>query len=199
MTPDGEESGRNPADTTFRYQPRSGATIIAQGVSPGLAVYGQSEPHRGDTNMAHTYTDLISHIVFSTKDRRASLTKEMKPRLFAYMTGICEKLKSKAYIINGPEDHAHALVSIAPSLSTSEFLEKFKANSSRWVNDEFKGARFAWQPGYAAFTVSRSNFQSVYDYIANQEKHHQKMTFKQELIALLQKHGIEYDERYLWN
>jgi putative transposase len=149
--------------------------------------------------MAHTYTDLLAHIIFSTKDRRPTLTPELKPRLFAYMTGICEKLKCKAYIVNGPIDHAHALISIAPSLATSEFLGKFKANSSRWANDEFKGSRFAWQPGYSAFSVSRSNFQAVYDYIADQERHHRKMSFKQELVALLKKHGIEYDERYLWN
>jgi putative transposase len=149
--------------------------------------------------MAHTYTDLLSHIVFSTKDRRDSITPEIKPRLFAYMNGIGEKLKCKIHIVNGPADHAHSLVEMHPALPMSTFLEKFKANSSRLINDEFKGSRFAWQPGYSAFSVSRSNFKAVYDYIANQEQHHRKMTFKQELVMLLAKHGIEYDERFLWN
>ena len=149
--------------------------------------------------MAHTYTDLLSHIVFSTNDRREFITPEIKPRLFAYMAGIGKNLKCKIHIVNGPSDHAHTLVELPPSMSMSKLMKKFKANSSRLINDEFKGSRFAWQPGYSAFSVSRSNFKSVYNYIAEQEKHHLKMTFKQELAALLIKHGIEYDERYIWN
>jgi putative transposase len=149
--------------------------------------------------MGHTYTDLTSHIIFSTKDRRPMITSEIKTELFAVMTTIGANLKCKVHIVNGPEDHAHALVTIPPVFAVAEFLEKLKANSSRWANKKFKGSRFAWQPGYSAFSVSRSNFQAVYDYIAKQEQHHRKMTFKQELLALLAKHGIDYDERYIWS
>ena len=100
--------------------------------------------------MAHTYTDLISHIVFSTKDRQPTLTQDIRPGLFAYMAGICENLNCKAYIINGPNDHVHALVSIPPALAISKFLEKFKANPEQFA-PQFGGyCSFAVSKGYTA-------------------------------------------------
>jgi REP element-mobilizing transposase RayT len=149
--------------------------------------------------MAHTYSDLLVHIVFSTKDRVPSLNSELKPRLFPYMGGIVRELGAKALLINGPADHVHLLVLLPTKMSVAELVGKIKANSSGWIHREFPNPHaFAWQTGYAAFSVSHSQKQAVLDYIANQEEHHRKMSFKEELIALLKKHEIEYDERYVF-
>ena len=149
--------------------------------------------------MGHTYTNLLEHIVFSTKGRRPLLDAELKPRLFAYMGGIFRQEKCVALIINGPTDHVHILASLSPTVAPSALIGTVKSNSSGWVHDTFSQHRdFAWQTGYSAFSVSHSLKQTVHDYIARQEERHRKLTFKQELIALLKKHEIEYDERYVF-
>ena len=149
--------------------------------------------------MGHTHTNLLFHIVFSTKERVPMLDAEMKPRLFAYMGGIVRELGGTALLINGPADHVHLLALLPAKLGVSELVGKVKSNSSGWVHREFpdKGL-FAWQTGFAAFTVSHSQKPSVLDYIRDQEEHHWKLSFKEEFVAFLRKHEIEYDERYLW-
>lgn len=127
------------------------------------------------------------------------ITPQLKPRLHAYMGGIVHQLESKAITINGPADHVHLLLSLSPTRSISEILQKLKANSSRWVNDESGlGKRFAWQEGYGAFAVSHSNAPAVIKYIQNQDEHHRRVSFKEEFLAFLKKNGIPYDERYIW-
>jgi REP element-mobilizing transposase RayT len=149
--------------------------------------------------MAHTYSDLLLHIVFSTKDRVPSLDSELKARLFPYMGGIVRELGATALLINGPADHVHILVLFPTKTSVSELVGKIKVNSSGWIHREFPNQHtFAWQTGYAVFSVSHSQKSAVLDYIANQEEHHRKMSFKEELLALLKKHEIEYDERYVF-
>jgi REP element-mobilizing transposase RayT len=149
--------------------------------------------------MAHTYTNLLVHVIFSTKDRVPLLDAELKPRLFPYMGGIVHELGGTALLINGPSDHVHMLLLLPAKVTVSEIAGKMKANSSGWVHREFPDRRtFAWQTGYAAFTVSHSQKQSVLDYIANQEEHHRNASFKEELIAFLKKHEVQYDERYIF-
>ena len=149
--------------------------------------------------MAHTYTDLLFHVIFSTKDRAPSLDAELKPRLFPYLGGIIRELGGTALLINGPSDHVHILVSLSAKTALSEIVGKVKANSSGWVHREFPEKQaFAWQTGYSAFSVSHSQKESVLDYIAKQEEHHRKMSFKEELITFLKKHEVEYDERYIF-
>jgi len=149
--------------------------------------------------MAHTFTNLLTHVIFSTKDRAPYLEPDVKNRLFAYMGGIVRELDARALLINGPADHVHILASLPAKLAPAELIGKVKANSSGWIHKEFPRRRaFAWQVGYAAFSVSHSQRQTVLDYIANQEEHHRKVSFKEELIAFLKKHQIEYEERYLW-
>ena len=127
------------------------------------------------------------------------LDAELKPRLFAYMGGIFRELGGKALLINGPSDHVHILALLPAKLGISEVVGKVKANSSGWVHREFPNKwSFAWQTGFAAFTVSHSQKQSVLDYIANQEQHHRKVSFQEEFLSFLKKHEIEYDEKYLW-
>ena len=150
--------------------------------------------------MAHTYTHLLTHFVFSTKDRAPLLDAELKARLFPYMGGIVRELKGVALLINGPADHVHLLASLSPTVAPASFIGTVKANSSGWVHQEFpRRWDFAWQVGYSAFGVSHSMEQTVLDYIAKQEEHHRKVSFQEELIALLKRHGIAYDERYLWD
>lgn len=150
--------------------------------------------------MAHTYTCLLNHIIFSTKERAPSLDADLKERLFSYMGGIVRELGGVALSINGPADHVHVLASLPPTIAPSEFLGKLKANSSGWVHKNFpQRQEFKWQVGYSAFSVSVSQKQVVLDYIANQEEHHRTVSFKEELIAFLKKHDVEYDERYVFD
>ena len=150
--------------------------------------------------MAHTYTDLLFHVIFSTKDCAPLLDAKFKPRLFPYLGGIIRELGGSALLINGPSDHVHILVSLSAKTALSEIVGKVKANSSGWVHREFTEKQaFAWQTGYAAFSVSHSQKESVLDYIAKQEEHHRKMSFQEELVRFLKKHEVEYEERYLWD
>ena len=149
--------------------------------------------------MSHTFTHIILHIIFGTKDRAPLITADIKADLFAYIGGIVRELGGKALAINGMPDHLHLLVSLPPTLASSDAVRVIKANSSKWVHERWttRGG-FGWQQGYAAFSVSRSAMQDVEAYITNQEEHHRKVTFQEEFLALLNKHGIEYNERYLW-
>ena len=146
--------------------------------------------------MSHTYFQNVMHVVFSTKERRKTIPRDMKERLWAYTAGICKRQKVFVHAIGGMEDHIHLLLQFPATIAVSEAIKKIKANSSGWMSDEI-GA-FAWQAGYGGFGVSKSNIAAVVRYIQNQEQHHRKMTFEQEFVALLEKHGIEYDSRYVF-
>jgi REP element-mobilizing transposase RayT len=150
--------------------------------------------------MAHTFTHLLAHIIFSTKNREPLLDADLKPRLFAYMGGIVRELGGAALLINGPTDHVHLLVSLPSTKSISDFMRVLKTNSSRWVHEQFPAKQtFAWQTGYGAFSVSESNRCAVEKYIANQEEHHRVTDFKDEFISFLKRHGMGYEEKYLWD
>ncbi len=149
--------------------------------------------------MAHTFTNLQTHVIFSTKDRVPSIKTGLKTRLLAYMGGIVRELNGKAVTINGTADHIHLLLWMPPALSISETLRLLKANSSRWVNKECgKGGSFAWQTGYEAFSVSHSNAPAVVKYIQAQEEHHKKVSFQEEFVQFLKRNGVQYDDRFLW-
>jgi len=148
--------------------------------------------------MAHTYSNILIHALFSTKQRRPYLDAELKQELFPYMGGIIAKLHGQSLLINGPSDHVHLLFVQPAALGLAEIMEKGKANSSRWVHTRWPQRKsFAWQTGYTAFSVSQSQVETVLEYIQNQERHHQKRTFQEELVALLKKHRIEYDPRFV--
>jgi REP element-mobilizing transposase RayT len=148
--------------------------------------------------MPHTYTNLAVHALFSTKDRSRSITPELKADLHSYMGGILRNLKVRAVALNGVEDHVHMLMVLPPTLCSADLMEALKSSSAGWVRQ--KGGEFgtfAWQGGYTAFSVSQSNIGAVKAYIENQEQHHRRLSFKEELAAFLKKHGVPYDERYL--
>ena len=147
--------------------------------------------------MAQTFTNLLTHVIFSTKERAPSIQREWKPNLLAYMGGIVRELQGKAVAIDGTNDHVHLLLWMSPARSISETLRVLKTNSSRWVNREC-GKSFAWQAGYGAFSVSQSNAPAVVKYIRGQESHHRRVSFQEEFVAFLKRNGIEFDERYIW-
>jgi REP element-mobilizing transposase RayT len=119
--------------------------------------------------------------------------------MFAYMAGIARAIGATDVRVNGIADHAHLFGRFPPKIALAEVVQKVKANSSKWAHDERVLPRsFGWQTGYAAFSVSRSKAAEVIQYVEDQETHHKKMTFQEELIAMFRKHGIEYDERYIW-
>ena len=152
--------------------------------------------------MGHNYTNLLTHIIFSTKDRLPYLQGERRDDVFADLGGMVRELKATALNINGVNgvaDHVHALVRLPAALAVAKTVEVLKANSSRWIHQyRVLDRRFSWQSGYAAFSVSESNAAELSRSISYQVEHHRKRTFQEELIALLKKSGIEYDERYLW-
>lgn len=149
--------------------------------------------------MANTYTALYYHFVFSTKNRVRCINTDFEQRVWAYLGGIARKHKMTALQIGGIEDHIHALVCAPTSLAPSQIAQALKGDSSRWIHKELPELRgFAWQDGYGAFTVSKSNLLEVIRYIENQREHHQRRTFQEEYLDFLQKHEIEYDQRYLW-
>jgi REP element-mobilizing transposase RayT len=149
--------------------------------------------------MAHTYTHLLTHIIFSTKDRAPLLDAGLKERLFPYLGGIIRAHDGKALIINGPADHVHILASIAAKHSLSDLMRELKADSSGWVHETFPDRNsFGWQTGYGAFSVSHSSLADVEKYIASQEEHHRRVSFQEEFLAFLKRHEIEYDERFIW-
>ena len=149
--------------------------------------------------MANTYYSLHYHVIFSTKNRAAYLKPEIEQRVWAYIGGVARKHKMTALQIGGFDDHIHALVMAPPTIAPSQIAQYLKGDSSRWIHETFPELRdFAWQEGYGAFTVNKSNLESVVAYIQKQREHHQKQTFQEEYLDFLQKHGVEYDERYVW-
>ena len=144
--------------------------------------------------MAHTYTNLLTHALFSTKDRRPIIRSEWKSDLHAYLGGIITNLRGKPVLINGPKDHVHLLFVFPASLALSDFMEKLKANSTKWAKEHARG--FAWQTGYTAFSVSQSRLAEVKAYIARQDERHRRRTYQEEVVALLARHGVDFDPRF---
>ena len=148
--------------------------------------------------MGDSYTNLLYHIVFSTKDRRPLITPEYEVRFYDYIGGTIRELGGISLALNGTEDHLHLLAKLRPDRALSDALRKLKANASGWMHRVFPSLEdFTWQRGYGAFTVSQSNVREVSEYIARQKQHHQKASFRDEFIQFLIANEIEFDERYL--
>jgi REP element-mobilizing transposase RayT len=148
--------------------------------------------------MAGTYTNLLFHVVFSTKERRQLITPVIEDRLFKYVSGIIRGLDGIQLEIGGVADHIHLLAKFKPITSLSDAVRDIKANSSKWLNEQVKIYKFTWQDEFSAFTVSESQVDPVRRYIRNQKTHHRRKTFQEELLELLKRNQIEYDERYIW-
>jgi REP element-mobilizing transposase RayT len=150
--------------------------------------------------MGHTYTNLLLHITFSTKERRPLIHDPFRDRLHEYLGGIVGEEFGRPIRIGGTENHVHGLLVLRANVALSEAMAKWKSLSSGWIHKTFPEEQdFAWQEGYGAFSVSESNAEKVREYIANQIEHHRKMTFEEEFVALLKRHGIDYDPRHIWD
>jgi REP element-mobilizing transposase RayT len=148
--------------------------------------------------MANTYTSLTYHVIFSTKKREPVLDQSTCERLWPYLGGIARENEMKALEVGGASDHVHMLLSVPPTLALPKAIQLIKGGSSHWVKSHFpKLPSFAWQDGYAAFTVSESNVDAVRSYIRDQPEHHRKRSFIEEYRALLRKHKVAFDEKYL--
>jgi putative transposase len=149
--------------------------------------------------MANTFTCLHVHLVFSTKARKRLITADVEQRVWEYVGGIARQNQMKALQIGGTDDHLHAVVGLRPTMSVSQAVQLFKGGSSKWIHGSFPHlSGFEWQDGYGAFAVSKSQLSEVIEYVAKQREHHRVSTFQEEFKALLKKHEIEYDERYVW-
>ena len=150
--------------------------------------------------MSQSLVKNLVHLVYSTKHREPWIPKEHRDALLAYQAGIFKQWESPAVVIGGMEDHAHALFSLSKNHPLKKIVEEVKKGSSKWMKSDGPRIRqFSWQAGYAAFSVSQSSVEAVQRYIERQEEHHHKMTFQDELRTLFNRHGIEFDERYVWD
>ncbi|MCU0706817.1 MAG: IS200/IS605 family transposase [Pirellula sp.] len=147
--------------------------------------------------MSSTFLSLHYHLVFSTKERRPWIKDDWRERLFEYLGGIVNGLKGVAQGVGGTADHVHLLVGLRSSHCLADFMRELKKASSIWVHETVGVPSFAWQEGYGAFTVSATARDQVKMYIANQAEHHRVKTFREELEELLQRAGIEYEDRWL--
>lgn len=149
--------------------------------------------------MAGSYSQIYLHYVFAVKGRQNLLQKPWREEVFKYISGIIKGKNQKPIIVNGVSDHVHVFVGLKPAMPIPNLIRDIKNNSSNFINEnKWVKGKFSWQEGYGVFSYSHSQIDNVYRYIANQEAHHEKKTFKDEYIDFLVKSGIDYDERYLF-
>ncbi len=149
--------------------------------------------------MSHTYVSGLFHCTFSTKGRRPLISCDLQERLWPYLGGIARQKGFRALAVGGVEDHAHVLLSLPGTIDVAKAIQLLKGTSSKWVHDTFpQHWAFAWQEGYGAFSVGISQVAKTIAYIQSQPEHHRKTTFQEEFRRILERHGIEYDERYMW-
>lgn len=140
--------------------------------------------------MPHTYTSILVHAVFSTKERRQLIPERLQPRLWSYMGGIARTNNMKALAIGGMEDHAHVLLSLHPTMPIAKAVQLIKAGSSKWMHEKVGKNSFAWQEAYGAFSIGVSQVDATIRYIRNQKEHHRRFGVERELAMILKRHGI---------
>ena len=149
--------------------------------------------------MSHSYVSSLYHCVFSTKERRKSMGPELREQLWPYLGGIARQNEMKALAVGGVEDHVHIVLSLPSRIEIAKAIQLIKGGSSKWVHDTFPRQRdFAWQQGYGAFSIGISQLDATIGYVNAQPEHHRRKTFEEEFLAILDRHGIVYDPRYVW-
>jgi len=178
--------------------PQRGQDKSAQGNAVGTV--WELWERLGTKSMSQSLVKNLIHLVYSTKNRRPWIAKNYRNAWFAYQAGIFGEWDSPAITIGGVEDHVHVLFALSKNHPLKKIVEEVKKGSSKWTKtDGPRNLEFHWQAGYAAFSVSQSNLDEVKRYIENQEEHHRKLTFQEELRAFYRRHEIEFDERYVWD
>jgi putative transposase len=149
--------------------------------------------------MPQSLSAVYIHLVFSTKHRQPFLhDKELRKDLHSFLGGTTKTLECPPILVGGVEDHVHLLARFGRTITQADWVKELKRVSNLWLKDQGINS-FEWQGGYADFSVSQSSLEQVKSYIANQEQHHAKLTFQDEVRALLRKHEMEWDERYVWD
>ena len=150
--------------------------------------------------MPQSLSDVLLHLVFSTKNREPWLDAEIRPRMHAYLATIGRDNGSFVHRVGGVEDHVHMVATLPRTVTQADLLEEIKKHSSRWIKQiDSRYAAFSWQRGYGAFSVGRRQLDAVVRYVDNQEEHHRRVLFQNEYRDLLTRHEIEWDERYVWD
>jgi putative transposase len=150
--------------------------------------------------MGQSLSHILLHIVFSTKKRLPFIDSEIEPRLYRYIQTIAQERDCPIHEIGGVADHVHILCSLSRSVPVSKFVQEIKANSSKWLRRlDSRFQQFAWQSGYGAFSVSKSNQDTVKTYVRSQKEHHRQKSFQEEYLSFLKKHEIEFDLKYVWD
>ena len=150
--------------------------------------------------MANTYSQIYLQFVFAVRNRRALISKDHKEELHKYLTGLVTHRKAKMLAVNSMPEHTHLFVGFKPVISISDFMKEIKVESNEFINGKkWTLGKFAWQDGYGVFSYSHSHIDSVIKYIHNQEKHHQKKSFKEEYLEFLRKFQIDYKDEYLFD
>lgn len=148
--------------------------------------------------MPHTYTNLLYHCAFSTKNRRSLIADPVQPELWAHMGGIARSNDFKALAVGGTDNHCHMLLVLPPTLPISKAVQLIKAGSSKWMREHPGREQFAWQEAYGAFTIGESQVPHTIEYIQTQREHHGRVSFEDEFRAFLQKNQVEFDECYVF-
>ena len=150
--------------------------------------------------MSQSLSNILVHIIFSTKLSKPFIAQTIKKELYRYMASILKDCECSPIIIGGIEDHVHVLCKVSKTRSISSVVENVKKKSSKWIKTRgIEYNDFYWQNGYGAFSIGKSQVNTLKEYIQNQEEHHRKKSFKDEFIEILNRYGVKYDERYLWN
>jgi putative transposase len=150
--------------------------------------------------MPNTYSQILYHIVFATKHRRPLIMPDLEERLYGFLGGIVRRDNGVLLAVGGMPDHVHLLVRYRTAGAIADLVRELKSASSGWVHDEFPALKdFAWQEGYGVFTVSQSAAESVKAYIHDQKEHHRGRDFKEEFLAMLRLHGVDFDERFVFD
>ncbi len=143
---------------------------------------------------------VVVHVIFSTKDREPCLASDVRPRLHAYLATVARNAEWECHRVGGVADHVHLAIGLARTVTIAGLVEDLKTSSSKWLKTQSPGlAGFAWQRGYGAFSVSPKDVAALCDYIDTQEEHHRTRTFQEEYRAFLEKYGVAFDERYVWD
>ncbi|HOC30854.1 MAG TPA: IS200/IS605 family transposase [Armatimonadota bacterium] len=150
--------------------------------------------------MPQSLAKITVHLVFSTKYRNPLITDAIRPALHRYMAVVMQNVGCPPILINSVDDHIHILFYLGRTIAISDLVKEVKIASSRWIKTQgTEWLGFAWQGGYGAFSVSEHYVETVRAYIAGQKEHHSRNSFQDEMLSLLERHGVEYDERYVWD
>jgi REP element-mobilizing transposase RayT len=150
--------------------------------------------------MPQSLAFVLVHVIFSTKDRLPVLDTSIRPELYAYLATVARSSNCECYRVGGVADHVHLAIRLSRTSNVAELVEQLKTSSSKWLKTQSPAlSKFSWQRGYAAFSVGPTDRNALIEYIANQEDHHRKLSFQDELRAFLKRYGVEFDERYVWD